>query len=300
MQSASGSHLAIRALRWVAVSCFLCACALLARSTAMAQSFTLAEVSPAPSLPGPDVGRGGEAPALRLHAASADESQEYATGAPAAPIFVVTPELRADTLAARGRYEDAIAAYLRIRPRTAEIDNKIGVAYQRLSKDQDAIAYYEQALARDHRLAVAYNNLGTVFFHENKDKQAKRLYKRSIRLDPGEAAFWGNLAVVYLEQKQYSDCAEAYQRAFRLNPEIFQDMELNGLSQNESPQELARMYLTFAQIYARAGMKTEAIVYIRKAFAEGFRNLRWIEQDQQLAVLRGYPAFEQLLSQQLR
>ena len=294
MQSASGSHLAIRALRWVAVSCFLCACALLARSTAMAQSFTLAEVSPAPSLPGPDVGRGGEAPALRLHAASADEPQQ-----PAAPIFVVTPELRADTLAARGRYEDAIAAYLKIRPRTAAIDNKIGVAYQRLSRDQDAIAYYEQALARDHRLAAAYNNLGTIFFHENKDRQAKRLYKRSIRLDAREAAFWGNLAMVYLEQKQYSDCAEAYQRAFRLNPEIFQDLELNGVRQNESPQELARMYLTFAQIYARAGMKAEAIVYIRKAFAEGFRNLQWIEQDQQLAVLRGYPAFEQLLSRRL-
>ncbi len=301
MQSASSRNLSIRLLRRVSIVGGLAACALLAGSAAQAQSVTLAEVSPGPAFAAS--GGGGDVAALRLHESPAETpaetpAEETAQSA-TAPVFVVTPELRADTLAARGRYEEAIAAYLRIWPRTAEIDNKVGVAYQRLSRDREAVAYYELALARDHRLAAAYNNLGTVFFQEKKDKEAKRLYKRSIRLNSGEAAFWGNLAMVYLEQKHYSDCAEAYQRAFRLNPEIFPEMELNGLRQNESPREMARMYLTFAEIYAHAGMKDEAIVYLGKAFAEGFTNLQWVEQNQQFAVLHGYPAFEQLLNQHL-
>ena len=36
-------------------------------------------------------------------------------------------------------------------------------------------------------------------------------------------------------------------------------------SQNESPAELAKIYLTFAEIYAHAGMKAQAILYLHKA-----------------------------------
>lgn len=297
MQPSSSRNLSIRLLRRVSIVGGLAACALVASSAALAQSVTLAEVTPGPSLAA--AGGGGDVTVLRLHETPAETPAEETWQSAAAPVFVVTPELRADTLAARGRYEEAIAAYLRIWPRTAEIDNKIGVAYQHLSKDREAVAYYEQALARDHRLAAAYNNLGTVFFQEKKDRKAKRLYKRSIRLNSGEAAFWSNLAMLYLEEKKYSDCAEAYQRAFGLNPEIFPEMELNGLRQNESPREMARMYLTFAAIYAHAGMKDQAIVYLGKAFADGFTNRQWVEQNQQFAALHGYPAFEQLLNQHL-
>ena len=39
---------------------------------------------------------------------------------------VLTPELRADMLEARGQYDAAISAYRKIQPQTAEIYNKIG------------------------------------------------------------------------------------------------------------------------------------------------------------------------------
>jgi tetratricopeptide (TPR) repeat protein len=225
-----------------------------------------------------------------------DNQQPSATAA--SELTVITPELRADVLAAHGQYQQAIEAYDRIRPQTPELYNKLGIAYQHLGMDDDAIGYYNLAAKLDHRLAAAYNNLGTVYFHENDNKRAQRLYKKSIHLDEKTAPFWSNLGAAYLAQRQYSDGAEAYERAFNLDPDIFQDLALNGIQQSESPEELARMYLTFAEIYAHAGMKTQAIDYLRKALLEGLRDAQKLQQDQQLATLHGTPEFEQLLASQ--
>jgi tetratricopeptide (TPR) repeat protein len=227
----------------------------------------------------------------------ADDQQPSATG-PNSALPVITPELRADMLVAHGQYQDAIDAYNKIRPQTPALFNKIGVAYQHLGMDDDAIGYYTLAAKLAPRFAAAYNNLGTVYFHENDNKRAQRLYKKSIHLDEKTAPFWSNLGAAYLAQRQYSDGAEAYERAFNLNPDIFQDLALNGIHQYESPEELAKMYLTFAEIYAHAGMKAQAIDYLRKALLEGLRDTQQLQQDQQLATLHGTPEFDQLLASQ--
>jgi tetratricopeptide (TPR) repeat protein len=230
------------------------------------------------------------------HTLGGQTDQQPSPSASSAELPVVTPELRADMLVAHGQYKEAIEAYRKIQPQTAELYNKIGIAYQHLAMDQAAMENYDRAFHMDHKLAAAYNNLGTVYYHENDNKRAKRLYKKSIKLDAQTAPFWSNLGAVYLAQKQYSDGAEAYERAFTLDPNIFQEIALNGFRQDESPQELAKMYLCFAEIYAHAGMKTEAIDYLRKALHEGFKDTQKLQQDQQFASLRGTPEFEQLVS----
>ena len=221
--------------------------------------------------------------------------QQSPTTASNAELPVMTPELQADMLAARGHFHDAIDAYNRIQPQTAELLNKIGIAYQRLGMDPDAVSYYVRAARMDHKYAAAYNNLGTIYFRQDDNKRAKRFYKKSIRLDAQMAPFWSNLGAVYLAQKKYSDGAEAYERAFKLDPNIFQELEINGLQKDESPAELAKMYICFAEIYAHAGMKAQAINYLQKALLEGFSDKQKIVQDQQLASLRGTPEFEHLM-----
>ncbi len=222
--------------------------------------------------------------------------QQSPSSATNADLPIITPELRADMLAVRGHYRDAIDAYGKIEPQTAELLNKIGIAYQRMGMDSEAIAFYDRAARMDHKYAAVYNNLGTVYFRQDDNKRAKRFYKKSIRLDAQMAPFWSNLGAVYLAQKKYSDGAEAYEKAFNLDPDIFQELELNGLHKNESPEDLAKMYICFAEIYAHAGMKTEAIVYLQKALLEGFSDKQKLVQDQQLATLRGTPEFEHMVS----
>jgi len=208
---------------------------------------------------------------------------------------VVTPELRADMMAVHGNYEAAIDAYRRIRPQTAELYNKIGIAYQHMARDEEAIANYSQATRLDHKFAAPYNNLGTVYFHENDNKRAKQLYKKSIKLDAETAPFWSNLGAVYMAERKYSDGAEAYEKAFLLNPDIFEEVALNGIRHNESPEELAKIYLAFAEIYAHAGMKTQALLYLHKALDEGFKDRQKLQDDQQFAILHGTPEFDVLL-----
>ncbi len=300
MKSSSSTYPGIRLLRRTVAAGVVSGCVLLAGGAAIGQHTTLADAGSggplAAAAAGGAAGEYGYGAPLHAREAATDGPQQSSSAAQTAPALVITPELRADTLMARERYQEAIAIYRKIRPQTAEIENKIGVAYQHLNDDDAAIDYYEQAMATDRRFAAAYNNLGTIYFQEKENKKAKRLYKKSIRLDAGEAAFWGNLGMLYLAKKQYSDAIEAFQHAFKLDPDIIAEIELNGLHDNESPKVLARLYLSFAEIYARAGMKEEAMVYIRKAFGEGFRNIQMIEQDQQLASLHGYPAYEQLVT----
>lgn len=208
----------------------------------------------------------------------------------------ITPELLADMMVIRGNYEAAIDAYRKIRPQTAELYNKIGIAYQRMAMDQEAIASYAAAMHLDRKFAAPYNNLGTVYFHENDNKRARQLYKKSIKLDAATAPFWSNLGAVYMAERKYSDGAEAYEKAFLLDHDIFEEIELNGIQHNESPQELAKMYLSFAEIYAHAGMKAQAMFYLHKALNEGFRDRQKLQDDQQLAILHGYPEFDALLA----
>jgi tetratricopeptide (TPR) repeat protein len=209
---------------------------------------------------------------------------------------VITPELEADLLSAHRQYMDAISAYKKISPQTAEIYNKIGLAYQRLSMLDDAKFNYERALKMDRNFAPAYNNLGTIYYHENNNKKAERFYRKSIKLDAKVAPFWSNLGAADMARKKYSDGDEAYQRAFALDPDIFQELALNGIREQTSVEDLGKMYVCFAEIYAQAGMKDQAVDYLRKALLVGFYDKQKIRRDQQLASLHGDPGFEQLLS----
>jgi tetratricopeptide (TPR) repeat protein len=205
------------------------------------------------------------------------------------------PETMADVMVAHENYAAAIEAYRKIQPQTAQIYNKIGIAYQRMAMDQAAIESYGQATKLDNRFAAPYNNLGTIYFHQNDNKRAKQLYKKSIKLDGAIAPYWSNLGAAYMAERKYSDGAEAYEKAFLIDPNIFQEIAINGIQHNESPEELAKMYLTFAEIYAHAGMKTQAILYLHKALEQGLQGREKLQDDQQLATLRGTPEFDAIV-----
>jgi len=208
---------------------------------------------------------------------------------------VVTPELSADLLAAHQNYQAAIDAYQLLTP-SAAIYNKIGIAYQRLGKNSDARYYYDKAIKADRQFAPAYNNYGTIEYHDRDLKHAERLYHKSIKIDAKTASFWSNLGSTYMAEAKYRDAVEAYQRAFIIDSGIFQEIAINGIREYASQDDLAKIDLCFAQIYAQAGMKDLAVEYLRKALTEGFHDKESLNKDQQFATLHGDPAFEQLLA----
>ena len=208
----------------------------------------------------------------------------------------LTPEMRADLLAAHQKYFEAITAYQKLNPKTARIYNKIGAAYEHMLMDDDAKASFERALKMDRKFAEAYNNLGTVYYHQKDYHRAERLYKTAIKMNKDDAAFYSNLGALYFSRNEFSNGAEAYQRAFLLNSNIFHETAEIGIPNSASMETFANMHFCFAKIYAQAGKNDLAIEYLRKAIMEGFHDKAGLQQDQEFAGLRGIPEFQKLVS----
>lgn len=227
-------------------------------------------------------------------------SQQPSATAFAPEIPQLTPEITADLLVVHQKYTEAITAYKKINPQTAQIYNKIGMAYEHMLKDDDAKANFERALKMNKKFAEAYNNLGTVYYREKDYDRAERLYKKAVKLNNKDAALYSNLGALYLARRKFSDGAEAYQRAFVLDSNIFQEIAQNGIPDSASMADLANMNFCFAKIYAQAGVNNLAVEYLRKAILEGFHDKAGLQQDQEFAGLRGMPEFQQLISSERR
>jgi tetratricopeptide (TPR) repeat protein len=227
-------------------------------------------------------------------------SQQPSTSASARQIPQLTPETVADLLAVHQKYLEAIADYQKLNPKTAQIYNKIGAAYEHLLMDDDAKASFERALKMNKKFAEAYNNLGTVYYHEKDYGRAERLYKKAISLNNANAAVYSNLGALYLARNKFLDGAEAYQHAFILDSNIFQEIAEAGIPNSASMADLANMNFCFAKIYAQAGMNNLAIEYLRKAIMEGFQDKVGLQQDQEFARLHGMPEFQKLISGERR
>ena len=72
-------------------------------------------------------------------------------------------ELIGDTDLARQRYQAAIAAYSKAPQMNATLWNKIGIAYQMMFNDNEAMRCYQKSLKLDPHNADVLNNLATVY-----------------------------------------------------------------------------------------------------------------------------------------
>lgn len=227
------------------------------------------------------------------------KAQQSATPATTPDLPKVSLETEADLLGIHHRYSEAIAIYKKINPQSAVIDNKIGVAYERLSMEDEARNYFESAIRKDKKLADAYNNLATICYHEKDYDRATKLYKQSIRVNGKNAAVYSNLGTLYMARKKYRDATEAYQQAFSLDSNVFQEAA-EGIRDDGASEDVAAMNYCFAKIYAQAGMNALAIEYLHKAIIAGFHDRTGLQNDEEFAGLRKLPEFQALVSSQSR
>ena len=68
------------------------------------------------------------------------------------------------------------------------------------------------------------------------------------------------------------------------------------IGQQSTTAERARVDYCLAELYAQAGMKEEAIKYLRKALDAGFDDNKRLMQDQEFASIRQTAEFEQLVA----
>jgi Tfp pilus assembly protein PilF len=199
---------------------------------------------------------------------------------------------------AHQRYQAAIEAYKKASPDSADVWNKMGIAYQMMFNLAEAFKCYEQSLKLNPRNARVFNNLGTIYESLQQYGAAERMFHKALRLDPQSALIQKNLGTDLLAQHKYEKGWALYKSALVLDPHIFEHAANPRVDNPASIQERGAMNFYMAKGCARAGMNDRAIDYLRRALDEGFTNPKRIIADSEFASLRGVPAFEQLLAAQ--
>ena len=225
----------------------------------------------------------------------ADVRQPAAT--PADAPKNVTVEMRGDIFMARKMYREALETYKTGPTDSAVLANKTGIAYHQMLDLENARKCYERAVKLRPEYAEAINNLGTVYYARKSYRRSITQYKKALRLTPDSASILSNLGTSYFARKNYELAFTTYQEALKLDPEVFEHRSTMGiLLQERAVDERAKFHYYLARTYAKAGDVEHALVYIRKALEEGFKEPDKFTKDPEFAVIRDNPEFKLILS----
>ena len=209
----------------------------------------------------------------------------------------LTPEMRADILMARKMFREAVDMYKEAPQDSAVVLNKIGIAYHQLVELNVAKKYYEKASKVRPDYPEAINNLGTVFYAQKSYRKAITYYKRALQYSPNSASIHSNLGTAFFARKNYDLAFESYQTAMKLDPEVFENRSSHGvLLQERSVDERAKFHFYLAKTYAKAGNTERALLYLRKALEEGFKEKKRLIEEPDFALLQNNDEFKLLLA----
>ncbi len=200
---------------------------------------------------------------------------------------------------ARKDYSDAVDFYSRAirqetsRPGEAVLWNKLGIAYQQQDYYIAARKAYEKAVHLNQSAAEPWNNLGTTYFFAAKYKKSVKYYQHAIALDPNSPAFHVNLGTSYTHIKKYPEAVEEYRVALTLDPTILTEHGANGTVMEPRLVD-AEYFYYLAKVFASLGRAPEAVRYLRRAFEEGFDNLKRLDQDPDFLKISKYPDYAAL------
>lgn len=279
--------------------CLLVLVLLVATPYALAQATDQPVTAPAPVQTQP------QAPAAAPAQAAVPTPGTPAPGVttPAAPAAVppgppLSPEELGDSLSARKRYQAAIAAYSKVTKPSAELWNKMGIAYQMMFDPQDAIRCYRASLKLEPRSSTVLNNLATVYDSLKKYGDAERTYRKALKIDPHSALIHRNLGSNQLTQHKYKKGWQSYKAALEIDPQIFQSRSGVNVENPASVQERGAMHYYMAKGCVTAGNSECAIHNLRMALNEGYINPKKIAADGSFASLRELAAFQTMIAAQ--
>jgi tetratricopeptide (TPR) repeat protein len=209
----------------------------------------------------------------------------------------LTPEVRGDIMMARKMYRDALDYYKTGAETSAVLAYKTGIAYHQLQDLVNARKYYEKAIKLNRGYAEAINNLGTVFYARTSYRRAIEQYKKALRNNPDAASIWSNLGTAQFARKNYEEATKAYRQALALDAEVFERRSTQGtLLQDQTVEERAKFHYYLAKTYAEAGAKDRALLYIRKALEEGFKDRDKFLKEPEFAFLQDDAEFKELIA----
>lgn len=125
----------------------------------------------------------------------------------------------------QGRYGDAVKCFektLALNPRSVKGENNLGLAYEALNRNDDAVRAYRTAIAwqKDDPAPSEQPllNLAILLLHRNQLQEAQQLLEQAARIAPKEPRVHENLGQVYLRTGSPADAVREFDAAVRLAP----------------------------------------------------------------------------------
>jgi tetratricopeptide (TPR) repeat protein len=206
-------------------------------------------------------------------------------------------EMRGDILMARKMYREAADVYAEGAQNSAVLANKLGIAYHQMLAFDQAKKNYERAIHLKPDYAEAINNLGTVYYAKKQYRRSVSYYRRALKITPNSASIYSNLGTAQFSRKKYKEAFDAYQTALSLDPEVFEHRNTQGvLLQERTVEERAKFHYYLAKTYAKAGNTERALLYVRKALEEGFKERDKFHQDPEFAKMQDMQEFKDLMA----
>jgi tetratricopeptide (TPR) repeat protein len=215
---------------------------------------------------------------------------------PPSPV-ALSPETRGDIFMARKMYREAIEAFAQAPKDNPVVLNKTGIAFQQMQQLDRAGKLYAQALKLKPTYAEAQNNIGTIYYAQKSFRRSASAYRKALKLSPNSASIHMNLGTAYFARKMEKESIDEYRTALQLDPDVFERHGSYGvLLEERSVEEKAKFHYALAKLYATGGRQDLALLYLRKALEEGFRDRKKMAQDPEFQTMRELPEFKELLT----
>ncbi|HEV2546875.1 MAG TPA: tetratricopeptide repeat protein [Stellaceae bacterium] len=141
----------------------------------------------------------------------------------ASSVFVATLRQQAMAHYRAGNRAAALEAcrqLLRLAPKLADVAAFAGTVAMELGAFDDAVTFYEQAVAAKRDFVEAHYNLGNALMQVGRTPAAVESYRRAAKLRPSFAPAHNNLGNALQTLERWTDAADAYRRATALAPNV--------------------------------------------------------------------------------
>ena len=102
---------------------------------------------------------------------------------------------------------------LSLEPKSAEVMNLLGVAYESKGLRKRALDSFKAAVEADKNSSDYLNNYGFLLFKNNDFEQATKYLKRAAKLAPNDPRIWNNLGLAQSQRGKFDDAFKSFARA---------------------------------------------------------------------------------------
>ena len=169
-------------------------------------------------------------------------------------------------LLSNGRYEELVN-YLKMRikinPNYAMTHFYLGLAYERLSRSNEAIEAYKGAIRIEPDDSDFYYNLGVSYIRLGNHNEAIKAFKQTVRIKPDDAEALLNLGYSYGELSRDKEAIKAYEQAIRIKPN-FAEAHYNlgeAYLKTKKKKKAIEQYEILKNLYSELANKLFNLIY---------------------------------------